>query len=144
MAEKVDGKKTEGRRDNKRDETAPENEIRVGRLRRSEAYVKIAEQLFVTHDEIVLCGLGNTIRTVVSCGEIIKSRKYATLTKLETSMIEGDNNRSQAIAKIRITMKRNPGVKELLEKIAEENKNETEIERHIREQDERQRDSEQD
>jgi len=58
-------------------------------------------------------------------------------------MIEGDN-RNQAIAKIRITMKRNPGVKELLEKIAEENKNETELEKHLREQDEKQRESEQD
>jgi len=142
MAEKVVEKKPETQRE-KKEENAPENEIRVGRLRRSEAYVKIAEQLFLTHEEIVLCGLGNTIRTVVSCGEIIKSRKYATLTKIETSMIEGDN-RNQAIAKIRITMKRNPGVKELLEKIAEENKNETELEKHIREQDEKQRESEQD
>jgi len=119
MAEKGE-KKSDAQKESQREEV-PENEIRVGRLRRSEAYVKIAEQLFLTHEEIVLCGLGNTIRTVVSCGEIIKSRKYATLTKIETSMIEGDN-RNQAIAKIRITMKRNPGVKELLEKIAEENK----------------------
>jgi len=144
MAEKGEIKKSESHKENKKDEKeAPENEIRVGRLRRSEAYVKIAEQLFLTHEEIVLCGLGNTIRTVVSCGEIIKSRKYATLTKIETSMIEGDN-RSQSIAKIQITMKRNHGVKELLEKIAEENKNETEIEKHLREQDEKQRESEQD
>jgi len=141
MAEKGE-KKSDVQKDSKKEE-APENEIRVGRLRRSEAYVKIAEQLFLHHEEIILCGLGNTIRTVVSCGEIIKSRKYATLTKIETSMIEGDN-RSQAIAKIRITMKRNPGVKELLEKIAEENKNETELEKHLREQDEKQRESEQD
>jgi len=141
MAEKGE-KKSDAQKESQREEV-PENEIRVGRLRRSEAYVKIAEQLFLTHEEIVLCGLGNTIRTVVSCGEIIKSRKYATLTKIETSMIEGDN-RNQAIAKIRITMKRNPGVKELLEKIAEENKNETELEKHLREQDEKQRESEQD
>ena len=40
-------------------------------------------------------------------------------------MIEGDYNRNQSIAKIQLTAKRNPGVKELLEKIAEESKNET-------------------
>lgn len=35
------------------------NEIRVGQ-RRSEAYVRLAEQAFLHHDEIVLCGLGNS------------------------------------------------------------------------------------
>jgi len=145
MADKTENKKSPEvvRNKDKEEEKAPENEIRVGRLRRSEAYVKIAEQLFLTHEEIVLCGLGNTIRTVVSCAEIIKSRKYADVIKIETSMIEGDN-RSQAIAKMQIHMKRKPGVKELLEKIAEENKNETELEKHLREQDEKQRETEQD
>lgn len=118
-----------------KEETAPENEIRVGRLKRSEAYVKSAEQLFLKFDEIVLCGLGNTIRTVVSCSEIIKSRGYATEKKIETSLIEGEN-KNQTIAKIQITLKRKPGVKELLEKIAKENETETEIEKHLRKQDE--------
>jgi hypothetical protein len=39
-------------------------------------------------------------------------------------MIEGDH-RSSAIAKIEIVMQRNPGVKELLEKLEEERKKET-------------------
>eukprot|EP01118_Nematostelium_gracile_P007947 TRINITY_DN2606_c0_g1_i2.p1 TRINITY_DN2606_c0_g1~~TRINITY_DN2606_c0_g1_i2.p1 ORF type:complete len:135 (+),score=38.65 TRINITY_DN2606_c0_g1_i2:165-569(+) len=130
-------------KDSKKEENAPENEIRIGRLKRPETYVKIAETLFINHEELVLCGLGNTIQTVVSCAEIIKSRKYATTTKIETSMIEGES-KTQAIAKIQIRMKRNPGIKELLEKIAEENKNETDIEKHLREQDEKQRESEQD
>ena len=121
----------------KKNENVPANEIRVGQ-RRSEAYVKLAEGLFLQHDEIVLGGLGNTIRTVVSCAEILKHRKYATITRIETSMIEGDNS-TQPIAKIQIKMKRNPGVKELLEKIAEENKNETDYEAHFRRQEEREK-----
>ncbi len=41
-------------------------------------------------------------------------------------MIDGDpNQRTQSIAKINITMKRNPGVKELLEKIQKENEAES-------------------
>jgi len=131
-------KTVEAQNEGKQEEEMPENEIRVGRLKRSEAYVKIAEQLFLTHEDIVLCGLGNTITTVVSCAEIIKNRKYATVTKVETSMIEGDN-RNHSIAKMQIHMKRQPGIKEILEKIAEENKNETEIEKHLREQEEKER-----
>ena len=38
---------------------AAPNEIRVGQ-KRAEAYVKIAEQLFLVHHDIVLCGLGNS------------------------------------------------------------------------------------
>jgi DNA-binding protein len=125
----------------KQEESIPDNEIRVGRSKRTEAYVKSAEQLFLSHENIVLCGLGNTITTVVSVAEIIKHRKYATVTNIETSMIEGDS-KNKSIAKIRISMKRNPGVKEILEKIAEENKNETEIEKHLREQEEKERDLE--
>jgi len=131
-------------KEGKHEEEAQPNEIRVGQ-RRSEAYVKTAEQLFLQHEEITLCGLGNTMRTVVSCAEIIKNRKYATVIKIETSMIEGDpNTRSQAIAKILVSMKRNPGVKEQLEKLAEERKHETELEKHMREQEEKEREREQD
>eukprot|EP01119_Soliformovum_irregulare_P021468 TRINITY_DN7151_c0_g1_i1.p1 TRINITY_DN7151_c0_g1~~TRINITY_DN7151_c0_g1_i1.p1 ORF type:complete len:133 (-),score=22.08 TRINITY_DN7151_c0_g1_i1:31-429(-) len=119
----------------------PPNEIRVGRNKRAEIYVKIAEQAFIDHDEITLCGLGNTVRTVVSCGEIIKHRNYAVVTKIETSMIEGEG-KNAAISKIRILMKRKPGVKELLQKIAEENAKETDYERHLRQQDEKLRDEE--
>jgi DNA-binding protein len=93
------------------------NEIRVGR-RRAEAYVRDAEDKFREQDTLILCGLGNTIKTVVSCAEICKYRKYATITKIETSLIE-DNNRS-SIAKVQITLKRNEGVKELLDRIAKE------------------------
>jgi len=114
------------------------NIIKVGGNRRTEAYVKIAENKFLTYDEIVLGGLGNTIRTVVSCCEILKHRKYATVKQIETSMVEGDF-RSQAIAKITIVMKRNPGVKELLEKIHEERKNETDYAKHFRSQEEKER-----
>lgn len=44
----------------KSEEQAPSNEIRVGQ-RRSEAYVKIAEQLLIQHEELILTGLGNSI-----------------------------------------------------------------------------------
>eukprot|EP01119_Soliformovum_irregulare_P021469 TRINITY_DN7151_c0_g1_i2.p1 TRINITY_DN7151_c0_g1~~TRINITY_DN7151_c0_g1_i2.p1 ORF type:complete len:137 (-),score=17.33 TRINITY_DN7151_c0_g1_i2:31-441(-) len=81
------------------------------------------------------------VRTVVSCGEIIKHRNYAVVTKIETSMIEGEG-KNAAISKIRILMKRKPGVKELLQKIAEENAKETDYERHLRQQDEKLRDEE--
>ena len=54
-------------------------------------------------------------------------------------MIEGDQTRSPAIAKILVIMQRNPGVKELLEKIQEERKNETDYEKHFRKQEERER-----
>lgn len=128
----------------KQEEEVPANEIRVGRQRRSEAYVKQAEALFLDQEEIVLCGLGNTIRTVVSCAEIMKFRKYATVTKIETSMIEGDRNQTNSVPKIRIFLKRNPGILEYLKKIAEERKNESEYEKHLREQEERERDKEQD
>jgi hypothetical protein len=40
-------------------EDTPPNEIRVGQ-RRSEAYVKTAEQLFLQYEEVALCGLGNS------------------------------------------------------------------------------------
>ncbi len=43
----------------KSEEQAPSNEIRVGQ-RRSEAYVKIAEQLLIQHEELILTGLGNS------------------------------------------------------------------------------------
>ena len=82
-------------KEGKQEEQATVNEVRVGQ-RRSEAYVKIAEQLFLQFEEITLCGLGNSkysqiseitvlkyivaIRTVVSVGEILKNRKYATIT----------------------------------------------------------------
>ena len=115
-------------------ENIPSNEIRVGQ-KKSESYVRIAETLFIEHEEIVLCGLGNTIQTVVSCSEILKHRKYATVTKIETSMIEGEG-RNQEIAKIRISMKRNQGVLEILKKMQEEKDKETDIERHIRESEE--------
>lgn len=36
------------------------NELRVGQ-RRSIIYVKSAETLFLTHDEVILCGLGNSM-----------------------------------------------------------------------------------
>jgi len=39
-------------------ESAP-NEIRVGQ-KRAEAYVRISEQLFLSYEEIILCGLGNS------------------------------------------------------------------------------------
>jgi len=127
----------------KKDESLAPNEIRVGQ-RRSEAYVKIAEDYFVKFEEIVLGGLGNTIRTVVSAAEILKHRKYATVSKIETSMIEPDGSRNQSIAKLQITLKRLPGVKELLEKMAKEHEQESELEKHLREQEERDRDKEQD
>jgi len=130
MAENQVVEKTDGKEE-------ATNEIRVGQ-KRAESYIKIAEQLFLTYSEIVLCGLGNTIKTVVSCAEILKHRKYASIGKIETSMFEGDYDR-QSIAKIQITMKRNPGFKELFEKIAKENENETEYEKHFREQEEKER-----
>ncbi len=43
----------------KKEEEALPNELRVGQ-RRTEAYVKQAEQLFLNHEEINLCGLGNS------------------------------------------------------------------------------------
>jgi len=110
--------------------------IKVGGNRRTESYVKIAENMFLTNEEISLCGLGNTIRTVVNCCEILKHRKYATPKKIETSMIEGEFS-SQPIAKIQIYMQRNPGVKELIEKLQEERNHETEYEKLIRNQEEK-------
>lgn len=40
-------------------------------------------------------------------------------------MIEGDFSSRNPIAKVSVVMRRNPGVKELLEKLQEERKNET-------------------
>jgi hypothetical protein len=56
-----DNKKTaDTQKQGKFEEEIPANEIRVGRSKRTEAYVKSAEQLFIDHEDIVLCGLGNS------------------------------------------------------------------------------------
>jgi len=84
--------------------------------------VREAEDKFRNHDTVVLGGLGNTMKTVVSCAEICKFRKYAHITKVETSLIE-DTSRG-TISKIQVTLKRSEGVKELLDRIASERKQE--------------------
>jgi len=56
------------------------------------------------------------------------------IKNIETSMIQGERSTK---SKIQIIVKRNPGVKELLEKIAQENASETDYERALRKQDER-------
>jgi DNA-binding protein len=109
------------------------NVIRVGQKKAPE-YVRIAERLLISNEELLLGGLGNTIQTVVSVAEILKNRKYVTIKSIETSMVQG--NRSTK-SKIQIVVKRNPGVKELLEKIEEEIANETEHEKALRRQEEK-------
>jgi hypothetical protein len=48
------------KKDSKQEETPLSNVIKVGGNRRTEAYVKIAESLFLNFDEIILGGLGNS------------------------------------------------------------------------------------
>jgi len=81
-------------------------------VRASSAYSRCSEQTFLF--------LFEAIRTVVSCAEIIKYRKYGHITKIESSMLEGDRGRQSAIAKIKIVMRRNEHARELLEKIIKE------------------------
>ena len=63
------------------------------------------------------------IKIVVSVSEILKHRGYATIKSIQTSMIEDNENRP--IAKLEVTLMREKGVKERIEKIRQEQKNET-------------------
>jgi hypothetical protein len=42
------------------------NELRVGQ-RRSIVYVRSAETVFLTHDDVILCGLGNSMFLYYFC-----------------------------------------------------------------------------
>jgi hypothetical protein len=71
----------------------------------------------------IRCSLFVAIRTVVSVAEILKHRNYATIKSVHTSMIEDAN--SKGIAKLEIVLTRRPGVKEMIEKMRQEQQNET-------------------
>eukprot|EP01099_Mayorella_cantabrigiensis_P006973 TRINITY_DN601_c0_g1_i1.p1 TRINITY_DN601_c0_g1~~TRINITY_DN601_c0_g1_i1.p1 ORF type:complete len:108 (-),score=36.10 TRINITY_DN601_c0_g1_i1:47-370(-) len=78
--------------------------IKVGNKKKLN-YIRMAEILFQTQEEVEFSGLGKAINTAVNCAEYLKRKGYATIQKIETSIVQEETLKS---AKILIVMKRTP------------------------------------
>ena len=86
-----------------------DNKIQVSATKQSLSfYVYLSKKFLKNNDEIELSGLGGAINTVVSCAEIMKNQKLATISKIQTSSVSvsGKNDQSFQKAKIQVYLKK--------------------------------------
>ena len=93
--------KTETKPQNK--EQHPSNKIQVATKKNLSFYVFLSKRFLKENNEIELSGLGNAINNVVSCAEILKNNGFATVKKIETSLVDVESQtRSKPIQKAKI------------------------------------------
>ncbi|KAF0976871.1 hypothetical protein C9374_000531 [Naegleria lovaniensis] len=100
-----------------------DNKIQVSATKQSLSfYVYLAKKFLKNNNEIELSGLGGAINTVVSCAEILKNQKLATISKIQTSTVpvSGKNDQSFQKAKIQIYLKKTAEFNSIIAKQEEE------------------------
>jgi len=98
--------------------------IKVSTVKNVFFYVDLTTKFLRDNEQLELSGLGFAIGTVVTVAEILKTQKVATIKKINTSMTNIRERRSQK-PKIEILLQRAPNFKEIFDQkqiVAEENK----------------------